>query len=501
MLVDGRKVSGPMEYDLCIIGAGAAGITIAREFVDSRVTVGLVESGGLEPDLETLSLYEGETSEAIPSSFQYLTTSRVRYFGGTTNVWNGWTRPLDPLDFRPRKWVGDSGWPMDRDDLAEFYERAARICQVPGFRYEANQAEEQDRLLDRSSKFVTKLFHYSPPTRFGNVYRKELNDSKNVSVHLHANVTDLRLDQTGKFMKEVEIRTISGRRYSVRAKAFIIACGGIENARLLLSSRDVQKHGVGNQFDMVGRYFMDHPVILMADAVLDASRNLGPYIDRFAHHSLNHKVRKILSPTQSLQEERRILNFAVLIRRKAPPLTDEDSLLARLIGNTKRELRKTRVELRVEQAPDPENRVVLSDRKDRFGNSLPKLVWKLNPIDLFTAREGLRIFANELGANDLGRVKSLRDNFERHSHEPPDLGSGCLTLWHHHMGGTRMHADPRRGVVDSDCKVHGVANLYVAGSSVFPTSGFANPTLTIVALATRLADEVKAQLTRLGNHA
>jgi choline dehydrogenase-like flavoprotein len=228
---------------------------------------------------------------------------------------------------------------------------------------------------------------------------------------------------------------------------------------------------------------------------------LGPYIDRFAHHSLNHEVRKILSPTQSLQEERRILNFAVLIRRKAPPLTDEDSLLARLIGITKRELRKSRVELRVEQAPDPENRVVLSDRKDRFGNSLPKLVWKMNPIDLLTAREGLRIFANELGANDLGRVKSLRDNFERHSPEPPDFGTGCLTLWHHHMGGTRMHADPRRGVVDSDCKVHGVANLYIAGSSVFPTSGFANPTLTIVALATRLADEVKARLTRLGNHA
>jgi choline dehydrogenase-like flavoprotein len=483
MLVDGNEVHNSMNYDLCIVGSGAAGITLAREFLNSKFSVALIESGGMEVEREAKFLNDGQTSESIPASLNYLRNSRVRAFGGTTNIWTGWTRPLDDMDFEKRKWVADSGWPFSAKELLPFYERAAEICQVKTFNNETIPG-----MFEQSSKLVSRLFHFSPPTRFGSVYRKELEESKNVSVLFNSSVTKLITDKSRRHLREVEVKTLSDIRYTVRAKVFVIACGGIENSRLLLLS------GLGNRFDTVGRYFMEHPHLNMAHGFQYARSNIKSYFRA-------NEVRAFLSPTRRLQEEKEILNFAIIIHRTHDITPQESRLMKHIRKNASQiELSKTRIELRVEQQPHSENRVILSDKSDKFGNPLPKLNWKINSSEIVTASEGLKVFGNELGANGVGRVKYLKEHFERAGYEPSNTEEGWMALWHHHMGGTRMHEQAIRGVVDPNCKVHGMTNLFVAGSSVFP-SGFANPTLTIVALAARLGDHLKIQLPRMGSHA
>jgi choline dehydrogenase-like flavoprotein len=218
-------------------------------------------------------------------------------------------------------------------------------------------------------------------------------------------------------------------------------------------------------------------------------------------HFRANEVRAFLSPTRRLQEEKEILNFAIIIHRTHDITPQESRLMKHIRKNaspSQIELSKTRIELRVEQQPHSENRVILSDKSDKFGNPLPKAKLENQfPVKLRRRVEGFKVFGNEFGANGVGRVKYLKENFERAGYEPANTEEGWMALWHHHIGGTRMHEQAERGVVDPNCKVHGMTNLFVAGSSVFPTSGFANPTLTIVALAARLGDHLKIQLPRM----
>src|SRR5438034_4639821 len=193
MHIDATDLRPPatLKYQVCIIGAGAAGITLAKEFHNSGITVGLIESGGLEPDATQL-LAEGETSEeTIPNRLRYLGTSRTRYFGGTTNVWTGWCRPLDRLDYEKREWVPYSGWPISRSEVEPFYERATSYCQIPSFDYSTDQRELEERIniFTQPTQLRSRLFHMGPPTRFGMRYREEILESRNVTVLLHANVT------------------------------------------------------------------------------------------------------------------------------------------------------------------------------------------------------------------------------------------------------------------------------------------------------------------------
>jgi choline dehydrogenase-like flavoprotein len=136
-----------------------------------------------------------------------------------------------------------------------------------------------------------------------------------------------------------------------------------------------------------------------------------------------------------------------------------------------------------EQAPNPDSRVVLSRERDALDCPRVALCWRTSPLDKRTAHRAREIFGEELWRAGAGRLQS---SLEGEGKPWPARLRGAR----HHMGTTRMHSDPRRGVVDANCRVHGIANLYVAGSSVFPTSGAANPTLTIVALALRLAGHV-----------
>ncbi len=519
MFVDARTVpdGSLIEADVCIVGAGAAGITMARELRKGPLRVVVLESGGHEPDRATRSLSEGEVTR---KPYFRLDAARSRCFGGTTEQWTGECRPLDAQDFERLDWIPDSGWPFGLTQLLPFYERARSVCEIGSFPFDApDWAEHGVRPLAlREGGVRTAAFHYSPPTRFGEVYREELRRAANVVVYLGANLIDLESPSPPVTVDAVRVACLSGIGFRVAARAFVLAAGGIENARLLLMANRVRPSGLGNEHDLVGRYFMEH---LYMDSAADLRARDGSLSGFYTtgHRVGGLRVRGILGLDPDLRRREGLTNFCAvfdspsaglilhegrrlvtdLIRGRAPVgarprlgyaarhlAVEAARRWAKRVGEPP--VRLYRAKYLLEQAPNPESRVVLGRERDRLGCPRSELRWRLSDIDERTARRGHDILRHELESAGIGRLRRALDRED---------GSWVRRLRgaRHHMGTTRMHPDPRRGVVDADGRVHGLANLYVAGSSVFPTSGAANPTLTIVALALRLADHLQRVLT------
>jgi choline dehydrogenase-like flavoprotein len=514
MMIDARRVArnSVVQADICVIGAGAAGITLARELAGQSMRVCLLESGGLEPDQETQSLAVGEN---VGLPYYPLEAIRPRYFGGATNLWQGMCRPLDDADFDARPWVANSGWPFKRSELEPYYTRAQKICQLGPFRYEeADWAGSRRPVLDvRGTNLRHAIFQFGPPTRFGQVYRQEVLDAANVHTYLHANVAKLETTRTGEAVRAARIACVDGNQFSLTAKQFVLATGGIENARLLLLSNDVHTTGLGNQHDLVGRFFAEHPLI-KSGLIMPASANAQMGLYRLSPES-GFGVKALMAIDAETQRQERIAGYSTALDP-----TDTESVgvgsakrlyldmrqgkipkqffwhLRNVVMNIDdvasvayRELMKTPVQLysldnRIEPVPNRSSRVTLSDRRDALGLPRVKLEWRLADEDLQTLIRGQELMARELGKKSLGRVKMEIDS-------KAGWPVSAIHGGYHHMGTTRMHESPRLGVVDASCRVHGVHNLFIAGSSVFPTYGYANPTLTIVALAVRLAEHLK----------
>lgn len=516
MLVDARTLPAGFvaEADICIVGAGAAGITIARDLRGQPWRVAVLESGWLTPDPVTQSLYAGEVQ---PRTYFPLDAARSRYFGGTTNEWAGECRPLDALDFERRDWVANSGWPFGLGHVLPFYERAQAVCQLGRFAYTAaDWSSEGVRLIAfQADRVCSHVLHYSPPTRFGAVYGEEIRNARNITVYLGANVVDLETPSPPTSVNAARVACLTGSRFRVKARAFILAAGGLENARLLLISNKAQPAGLGNTYDQVGRYFMEHLYLDRAAIMLTRETRIGDFYTS-GHWSKGKRVRGLLGLSPEVQRTEMLTNYcgvvddeslspsvplwrSVLRAVRARRLPAEE--MARLRHAANRLTAATAARLRrgepcrrryllknvMEQAPNPESRVVLNAERDRLGCPQITLRWSLSAIDKRTMHRAHEIVDEELRRAGVGELHSALGR------EADPWPSG-LRGARHHMGTTRMHVDPRRGVVDADGRVHGIANLYVAGSSVFPTSGSANPTLTIVALALRLAEHVNRTL-------
>jgi choline dehydrogenase-like flavoprotein len=498
VFADGRGVAenATLEADLCIVGAGAAGIVLALELAETPLRILVVEAGGLEYEPETQDLYRGES---VGHSYFKLESSRLRMFGGTTGHWNGWCRPLDPIDFEARRWVPDSGWPIDRGDLDAFYPAAQRYVQAGPFDYSTpswEQAADARAFPLPPGLVETGVFQFSPPTRFGTVYRAALRRSRNATVLLHSNVVGIRLEAGGGAVDRLDLATLGGKRFRVRARRFVVAAGGIETPRLMLASDDVVRRGVGNEHDLVGRYFADHPHAPVALASLPEQLTQSSlYSPR--QHVRGTTVRGVFVTAEPMMRAELNLRFSASIDRVGDdPYVDHDSPdekqteeLGRDLGAVEQGLAGGGARevyslfMRAEQAPNRDSRVTLADDVDALGMPRARLDWRLGELDRASIGRSVRALARAFGTARLGHV------YSRPERE--------LDLWeqieggYHHLGTARMHDDPRRGVVDRDCRVHGVRNLYLAGSSVFPTTGYANPTLTIVALAARLARHLR----------
>ncbi len=518
MFVDARTLpdGSDVEADICIIGCGAAGIMLARDLAGGSRRIAVFESGGFEFDEETQALYDGEN---VGQPFPPLAMDRLRYFGGTTNHWEGSCRPFDPVDFESRDYVKNSGWPFGRDELEPYYRRAHDICQLGRYTYDPKDWSAKGALpfdFGPDGSLRSGIYQYSPPTRFGDVYRHDLETAPGVVVYLHSNLVDIETDPDARAVTGLQLAGLKGPRLRAKSKQYVLATGGIENARLLLNFNKVQREGLGNRFDLVGRYFMDHPYIPNAATVLFDERSVAQkFYDRLA---IDGHAQFYLYAPASVLEKARLPTFSIVIQRaenqnhvfaKASLVSILHAIRSgqwpeRLSYHVGQILRG--IEYRIEQsydklvqagpssyatnymcecAPDPESRLTLIEATDALGLRRVELDWRLPSEFIDNLRSAHGLLAQDIGRAGLGR---LRINVDEGNLEQ------LLLTGHHHMGTTRMHRDPRKGVVDENSRVHGLANLFIAGSSVFPTYSFDDPTMTIVALSLRLSDHLKATL-------
>lgn len=543
MFIDGNEVEGRVfQADLCIIGAGAAGITIAREFLNTGYKVTLLESGDKFQDNEIQTLSGGENT-GLP--YYDIDSTRNRAFGGTSHLWcvelpdgdeGVRLRGLDSVDFEKRNGLSNSGWPFTKEELNPYYERAHDVFKIGPYTYSPEDWLENSKsepLTFERNKVETTIFQFARKNIFYDEYFKELDEVENISVLLNSTVLKINTESSNK-VDYLSVITKNRKRFDVRAKVYVLAAGGLENARLLLLSNDEVKEGLGNKKDLVGRYFMEHP---------HQWKNVGTFYpsnpEKFNNSSLyrTHErngfpVMGYLTLNEEVKNNEQLLNCVIgisgtsekifsskgldvakkgllqlrqiVLRKRAIKNILKDLMLIFsnlnvvvydvirrvLRGNRKTwnryEFRQSGVNVKImaEQQPNPESRVKLSREKDHLGQRKLELDWRLKNNDLTSIRKTLEIIDEELRREKLGHIE-----IDFIDAEP----SRFLEGGYHHMGTTRMHENEALGVVDPQCKLHGTDNLYVAGSSVFPTSGCANPTLTIVALALRLSDHLKEE--------
>jgi choline dehydrogenase-like flavoprotein len=534
-----------LDTDVCIVGAGAAGITLALELAGSRLGVLLVESGGIEAEEAVQKLYEGHVADERMHSEPH--RYRQRRFGGSTTIWGGRCVPLDAIDFEQRDYLSSSGWPIDLATLQPFYPRANQICEAGEFQYSAAKAFDRPLrpMIDGlcSEHFSTDtLERFSCPTDFGARYAHKLRAASNVRVLLHANLTNLNFHPNGAALESVSLQTLDRKRITVRCRQVVMAAGGLEVVRLLLANTDKWPNGVGNQHDVVGRYYMCHIA-----GTIGTLKQPGP--DRVWH---NYDVtddgiycRRRLALTAETQRKQRIGNF--IGRLHHPRITDPQHRTAVLSalqlakgmisyeygkrlhggeimswGNWGRHVRNVlggvgelmafghhmardrflaarkfpsvivkstaghySLDFHAEQEPCAVSRVGLSEARDELGMQRLLIDWRYTPQDVATVREAVRLLAEDIGRSGIGVFEYDPASIEVEITRYGAYGG-------HHLGTTRMGTDPRSSVVDANCRVHGVDNLFIAGGSVFPTSSQANPTLTIVALAARMAQHLRS---------
>jgi len=524
MLIDFRSDDAPLQYegaDVCIVGAGAAGLTLARRLVAEGRQVLLLESGGIDYAADTANLNDGEN---VGYPYYDLEDARLRFFGGTTAIWGGRCAELDAIDFEKRDWLPWSGWPFGKETLAPWYAQARAELQLPTPPIVGDDAVQVG--FDRR---VAELVYWQfddRADRFGYAANQDLIHHPRLRVLLHATVTDLQLDRSIAALDYLRIAALNGRQGEVRARTYVLAAGGLENPRLLLNSRSQMRTGVGNAHDLVGRFFMEHP-----HARGGRLHTNHPWqtlrLFRASNHDSSQRYAATLRASDALQRDQHILNSSLTPRVRAHP-HGELALGTRIYAKLKHSIAPTRngrvlwraskrfnawvkrgldplrpwlltrldrrglyLSVRAEQAPNPDSRVRLGDTYDALGQRRLALDWRLSEIDKRTVRTLATSLDQSLRARHAGRVDPAAwlDVDGQPWEIDPLIGAHPIGGYHH-IGTTRMHDDPRKGVVDADSRVHGIGNLYIAGSSVFPTSGWANPTLTIVALSLRLADHL-----------
>ena len=543
---DARQVDehARLDCDVCIVGGGAAGISLALELAGGTSSVILLESGDWRPDAKTQSLYEGQVAgESLhdPPEFH-----RERRFGGSTTTWGGRCVPYDAIDFEPRDYIPHSGWPFGLDELTPYYAKANEICEAGQYAYRVATALPRARrelVAGFTSDLVETdgLERFSRPTDFGRRYRHELEQARNVRVILGGSCLHIAASSESSTVEHLVISTLEGRRFTIRARHFVLATGGLEVTRLLLASRDVHRSGIGNEHDLLGRFYMCHIAGRLGglefhapqrpgfhgyerspDGVYcrrrfqlapDAQRSLGVgnLIARIHHPALTDPAHRT-GPLSAIylaknmvprQFRKRVdhgndsfAGWARHVRNVLVAPLDTARFLSHLLARRTLASRKFpsivvspkslcyTLDFHAEQVPDPNSRITLTDQRDHFGMPRLRVEWRYSAIDVKTVGASFRVLAEEFERTNVGRLSFEDAEVEQAIRHEGAFGG-------HHIGTTRMSDSPALGVVDRHCRVHGLDNLYIASSSVFPTSSQANPTLTIVAMALRLADQLK----------
>lgn len=456
---------------VCIVGSGPAGISVALKLAAAKVPCVILEAGADEWTEDAQDAYRGGV---VGDHYFDLDMTRLRYFGGSSNHWAGWCRVLDAHDFEPKAYVEHTGWPIGRGDIEPFLDETRDVLDLAPF------------LADRA---VSDDFHWfemrkSQPVRFREKYARPLADSNLIALVLNTQVDELLGDGTA--VTGARIRSRGAEAGELAVPFFVVATGGLENSRLLLWSNERSNGGVVPHAAALGRYWMEHPMFQVGTGFVTDTDAMG----------FDAEGDAFFIPTVEAMAAREVLNFHVqivsmpyrgvrkFIAETTCMVPETTEWVAGALG-----LRlkcSARLHMAWEQPPRAHNRVSLSNtERDAAGIPRIELHWKKDDLDRRTMLEGIRMFGEAFARNDLGRVR-ISDWVRDGGDWPEDME----IAGNHHMGGTRMGESLSTSVVDANCKVHGMANLYVAGSSVFATGGQCTPTTTITALALRLGDHL-----------
>ena len=520
-LPEGAVLQG---FDICIVGAGAAGIAMAQRLAGSSLKVILLVSGAPGdrgfPNDARQSLYEGTVGDFLRKVDPvFPQRSRLNMYGGTTNHFGFWARPLDEADMAPRPGYRDAGWQFDQDELKPYYIDAHTFGRFGPFNYDdmafwrrVLYARPFDPLPgDKLEGAVMRAQYEENLHDFQVQFRDELARSVNITVLFNAHLLTIGTDGDRRRVSELNCSTIiesadgsamAGASFQVRARAYVLACGGIENARLLQLSG-----GLGNnKRDMLGRGFMVHPLLTNAARVQFSEPVASDIRNFFREQQIRlkppgdgeveyrHMVEPLVNPELAL--EYLMFNAWGVLAPKHRTLLNEPIGNFRIILYFRDEGRSAIVNLNWEQKPNENSRITLNrERVDPiFGQPLAHIDWRLNDIDKRSAVRALEMtlaYLRDHGAVKEEMITEVSGGADSWTFPPHE---GALETGDHHMGALRMSASPEDGIVDLHSRLHSVNNLYIAGSAVFPTGGYANPTLTIVALALRLADHLKRVL-------
>jgi choline dehydrogenase-like flavoprotein/diketogulonate reductase-like aldo/keto reductase len=514
MLYDFDTPGGPVPApsDVCVIGAGAAGILLATQLAASGKQVTLLEGGGRQQESASQELYGSEVT-GLPH--QGIHAGRFRTYGGTTTRWGGQILELDEVDFAPREYVEGSGWPFPKSTLANYYERALRFEGLR--RVERSDARVWDSLgltpPDLGPEFSMLYSRWCPERNFAELHVRALTDSRRIAVFLHAGAVGFDLNEAGTAIEAVRIRNHAGRAAKVMAQNFVLCLGGIETTRLLLQPMQAGT-APWHENGVLGRFYQDHiglnGISIHNLATQPAQRYFGFVMAKGFQY--NSKIQL----SHALQASHQALNVAGSIFIAEDKGRDRASNLLRALGRERKvptaaaafdamkhmpslvkqrisralygedpEWKHTILTVHCEQSPHSDSTITLADERDAVGMLRTRLDWKISDREIASLRTYVKIAAQTFAAKGFARLRIPERFFEDNTLVRSMCGDS-----NHHMATTRMAVSASQGIVDADLKLHGVANGYVCSSSVFPCSGYSNPTHTVLALGMRLADRL-----------
>jgi choline dehydrogenase-like flavoprotein len=505
-------------YDICIIGSGAAGTALASEFEGGPLRVLVCEAGGLQHETATQDLYQSDVT-GLPFVGAHI--GRFRVHGGTTTKWGGQALPLMREDFEVRDWVPYSGWPIKRDDLDIYYRRALQFLLIDDMDFDEQIFTVLGRM--RAGLDPARLWHHfakwSPQPDLRGRHTPRFKKSANVCLLLHANLTELSLAPERNHVQSATFRSLTGRATTIKATQFVLCVGGIETARVLLSNNKQCPAGIGNQHDLVGRFFQDHPAARVANVrPIDTVRFQRLFNFSQKKGLLRYSTR--VTATNNWQRSLRMLNVSGFFNFEAPDESGVELLKSAYValrrdrrfaaaaadllqaalrpretlyplwrfatrGEVFTPMEAFQLTVMCEQEPSPESRITLSQRVDPLGVPRADIKWQISESVRKTIQAFTLLLRDELSRTRLAEMEFIHpvmtDNPDWRDH---------MSDQYHHIGTARMGAAPENSVVDADLRLHGIPNLSIASSAVFPTGGHSNPTLTILALTFRLADRL-----------